>query len=75
MSTEEWLFQDKQSGQVCDELQITTIAGVKKVPIMKGALRIRAGKDIRKIKEVYFAVSANMIGKEYTILLHSRILE
>ena len=72
---EAWLFSKKGEGQVCDELQITTLTGVKKTPIIKGCLQIRTEGEIRRIKEVYFAVAGNMIGKEYTMLLHSRILE
>ncbi len=72
---EKWMFSSKEEGQVCDELQITTLAGTKKTPLVKGSLEIRTGEGVRQIKEVYFAVSANMISKEYTMLLHSRILE
>ncbi len=73
--SEEWLFQEKDRGQVWDELQISTLAGTKKTPLMKGSLEIRTEEGVRQIKEVYFAVSPNMISKEYTMLLHSRILE
>ena len=71
---EEWLFHEKQEGQVCDEMQIFTVAGVKKTALRKGDLHIRTDKGIEQRKEVYFAVSPNMIGKEYTLILHSRIL-
>ena len=72
---EGWLYPEKERGQVCDELTINTLAGVKNIPLVKGGLEIRTDEGVRQIKEVYFAVSTNMISKEYTILLHSRILE
>ena len=72
---EKWLFFEKHGGQVCDEMQFSTVAGVKKNPLMKGSLEIEMKEGIRRVSEVYFAVSSNMISKEYTMILHSRILE
>ena len=60
----------KEAGQVCDEMQITTLAGEKTVPLYKGQIEIEG----RKI-QVYFAASMNMIGREYKVLLHSCLLE
>ena len=72
---EEWLFSTKERGQVCDEMQISTVTGVKNIPLVKGEIEIRTKEGMRQIKEVYFAVSSNMIGKEYSMILYSRILE
>lgn len=69
------LFADGKRGQVCDEMQITTMAGAKRIALYKGALEIEKRGKTRRIEEVYFAPSANMISKEYTILLHSRIFD
>ena len=72
---ESMLLFKEERGQVCDEMQITTMAGVKKITLYKGILEIEEKGRIRMVKEVYFAPSANMISKEYTLLLHSRIFE
>ncbi len=68
---EKWIFERKEIGQVCDEMQITTQAGTRKLLLYKGSLQI----ENREEKEVYFALSTNMISREYKILLHSSILE
>lgn len=62
-------------GQVCDELLIHTLAGDKKVPLCKGELEIKTPKGIRAKKQVYFAMAANMISREYQLLLQANILE
>ncbi len=62
-------------GQVCDEMQIFTQAGERKVPLYKGALEIKTKAGIRRVQEVYFARATNMICREYKILLHSDVLE
>lgn len=72
---ERWLFLDEDRGQVCDEMQFSTVTGVKKAPLIKGSLEIDVKEGIQRVNEVYFAVSSNMISKEYTMILHSRILE
>lgn len=62
----------KCAGQVCDEMCISTLSGEKKVPLYKGKLTVK-GKE--KDKWVYFAPSANMITREYELLLHNGIIE
>ncbi len=57
-------------GQGCDELAITTLAGERRVPLYKGKIRVK-GEE----REVYFALAANMIGREYKVLLHSELGE
>jgi hypothetical protein len=67
-------FWDKGRGYVRDELQITTLVGVKTLPAFLGDIEIiTKGKSV--VKQVYFAVSANIISKEYKLLLHTRILD
>ncbi len=62
------LFQTenmKWDNQVCDEMTITTLAGEKRVAVYLGEIEI----ENRKMK-AYFALSRNMIGREYKILLN-----
>ena len=68
------LLQGEEVGQVCDEMCISTVSGEKKIRLYKGSLTIKE-KPIRRIKEVYFAPSVNILSKEYTMLLHSRIFD
>lgn len=72
---DEILFKGKEGGQVRDELAITTLTGSKKVLLYKGSLQIVEGEKRKEIKDVYFAPSANMISREYTMILHSRIFD
>ncbi len=58
----------KDGGQVCDEMQIYTLNGVKNMRLYKGELRIKKGKDIHK-REVYFSPSKNMLSRVYSLLL------
>ena len=64
----------KCGGQVCDEMTITTLTGQKKVALHKGKIEVKVGAG-SVLKEVYFAASKNMIGREYAVLIHARILE
>ncbi len=68
------LFWAEDTGQVCDEMAITTVAGEKKIPLYKGILRIKTDKKWEE-KEVYFAPTANTIGREYKLILNVRTLE
>lgn len=63
------LFFTGGEGQVCDEMQITTLAGVKTVSLYKAELEVEG----RKI-QVYFAPSKNMIKRDYKILLNFRVI-
>lgn len=72
------LFGDEilfSGGQVCDEMQITTMSGVKKTALRRGEIVVSSGKGKRAEKQVYFALGANMINREYEILLNARIFE
>ena len=64
----------KECGHVRDEIEIRTVSGIKKVPLYLGKLCVFDGR--KKIeKAVYFASSANMIRREYKILLNARTFE
>ena len=67
---EEILFS---RGQVRDEMQITTMSGVKRTPLYKGEIEVRIGQGERVEKQVYFALGTNMIDREYKVLLNARI--
>ena len=69
------ILNTEGGGQVCDELSITTMSGEKKVLLYKGGLEIITNGKRRVIEKVYFAPSANMISREYTMILHSRIFD
>lgn len=60
----------KDMGQVCDELRISTLGGEKTVPLYLGEVYI----EKRKI-QVYFAPNTNMLNRAYKLLLNSRIFE
>lgn len=62
-------------GQVCDEIQITTLAGTRKIPAYKGEIAVKKGGRDEVRKEVYFAMGANMIQREYKILLNAGVFE
>ncbi len=67
---EQMLFEGREGGQVCDEMQIFTQAGAKKIPLYLGEIEVEGSGEK---KEVYFAPAANRIGREYKIVLHSRL--
>lgn len=62
----------KCEGQVCDEMEITTMGGVKRIPLYQGELQIKTGEKIQKYT-VYFSPSKNMIQREYALLLNAQI--
>ncbi len=59
-------------GQGCDEMEISTLSGEKKLPVYLGELTICGEKEKRR---VYFAPTTNMIGREYKVILHSNVVE
>ncbi len=69
----EELLNAKERGQVCVEIAIATLAGEKTLSAIGGELCIKDGRKVLN-RAVYFALSTNMIGREYKLLLHSRIL-
>ncbi len=67
-------FFEKTMGQVCDELQIHTVSGVKIVHVYLGEIEVKTPTGQIK-KQVYFAPSKNMLSKAYSLLLPSGIFE
>ena len=64
----------KTRGQVCDEIQISTLTGEKKVVLYEGKIELKInGQTV--CARVYFAPSAHMIGREYAVLLNARLTE
>ena len=67
-------YLEKATGQVCDEITIATMSGEKKLRLFQGKVALKTnGKRLEK--EVYFAVSGNMLSREYKLILSSRIFE
>ncbi len=64
--TEEYI---KEVGYVCDEMQISTLAGKKTITLYPAEIEV--GEEKRK---VYFARLENMIGREYKLLLNGRLM-
>ena len=64
----------KEVGQVCDEMQIQTVNGIKNIPLYLGEIEVKGVKDTVK-KQVYFAPSKNIISREYSLLLPSSIFD
>lgn len=62
------------SGQVCDEIQIQTLGGVKKLPTIQGEIEILHGGKRRR-QRVYFSRTQNIVRREYRILLSVDCLE
>ncbi len=71
---EAFFLNEKEGGQVFDEMAISTIVGEKNVVLYQGKICIKTAGEYLE-KEVYFAPSTNMITKEYKVLLHACILE
>ena len=62
-------------GQVWDEMTISTLTGERKISLVLGEIRIEIkGKESVK-KRVYFSPTANMLEREYDLLLSARIFE
>lgn len=58
----------KGSGQVCVEMQISTLAGNKKVVLYQGEIEVEGVRSV-----VYYAPSTHIIGKEYGVLINARV--
>jgi hypothetical protein len=63
-------------GQGCDEMEIMTVGGVKKIKIFKlDELRIYLEDGANIIKSVYVSPSKHLKGREYDALLNGLLLE
>lgn len=58
-----------------EELRVQTLGGEKKYSLYKGELAIRKDGKLSARQAVYFAPAANMISREYELLLQSSILQ
>ena len=65
------LFGDDWGNSETD-LKIFTMAGEKNFPLQRGEVEVSDGARKEK-RQVYFATTANMIGREYKVLLHARL--
>lgn len=65
---------EQTGGQVCDEMAITTLSGAKKVRLYKGLLGIRKKSGQTAWQTVYFSPTANMLKREYNVLLPNAIV-
>lgn len=64
----------KGRGQGFDEMSISTLAGVKKIPLYRGKIEVKLdGQTI--VKDTYFSPSKHMIGREYAVLINGRLIE
>ncbi len=61
-------------GHVRDEMQIMTVSGRKNISLYEAEIEIAKDKQRFK-KRVYFSPTANMLTREYKILLNARIFE
>ena len=66
-------FWEETHEQIKTELKITTLGGIKTLPAFLGVIEIETGEK-KVVKQVYFAVSANIVSRAYKLLLHSQIL-
>lgn len=63
-------------GQVFDEMEISTVSGVKKIKIFKiDEVKIYSGGGAHIIQSVYISPSAGIKGREYDALLNGLLLE
>lgn len=65
----------KSGGTVCDETEIQTVSGSKKARLYKGEIRIEISRGKTARNAVYFSPSANMIFRDYKVLLNAAIFE
>ena len=67
----ERLLEVISEGQVCDEMEILTVSGAKKIKIFKAdKLLIYFEKKKNIIENVYLSPSKNLRGQSYDALLH-----
>jgi hypothetical protein len=64
----------KGRGQVCDEIEISTLSGVETLPMVQGEITISLSSDAEK-RKVYFACSKHIIAREYKTLLSAYLWE
>ena len=71
----EIFFENSEcGGQVCDEMVISTMAGQRKVRLFTAHLQVEISKTEKVEMQAYFCLSANMINREYKLLLNAGII-
>ena len=74
--TPEYFLKLISTGQGCDEMEIMTVGGVKKIKIFKlDELRIYLDNGANIIKSVYVSPSPHIKGREYDALLNGLLFE
>jgi hypothetical protein len=68
-------FYEADEGQPQAETTVKTVSGEKRVRLYQGSLKIEENGKALRVEKVYFAVSPNMLSREYKLLLNSRIFE
>ncbi len=66
---------EKERGQVCVEVAFDTLGGEKRTKGYLGNLELALQTGEKTQKQVYFVPSANMLRREYKLLLNARIFE
>lgn len=66
---------DKEVGQVCDEIIFETLSGIKKTKVYLAEISVETPKGKIQKQQAYFASSANMLNREYSLLLNGALLE
>ncbi len=67
------IFGGRERGQSRDEMTISTMSGERKVPLYKGKLQVITDGKNSVEQEVYFALSTNMISREYKLILQADV--
>ncbi len=66
--------KSKGGGQVCDEMVISTMSGEKKVRLYMAKLQVKISPNKKTEIQAYFCPAANMLNREYKILLNAGII-
>lgn len=65
----------KQAGQVCDEIVFQTLSGEKRSVAVQAEISMEISGKTTPKKQAYFALSTNMLNREYAALLNGALLE
>ena len=70
-----YVLSMEEGGQICDEMQIHTLSGRKKLPVCKGEIECESKAGQKQKRQVYFASSPNMIAREYKLLINADLFK
>lgn len=68
-------FLTKGEGQVCDEIRFQTLSGETRSVAARAELIVRRTDGKSKRTSAYFAPSANMLRREYALLLNGALID